>query len=101
MKKKKKIGCVRFQPNAVIICSGKKEGFDCKNNQQCNKLANFLLDNISKMNYRISMVLSYISSRFRLQKVNWSRRSLSSLPYYNTIDSKLLPLFVSFLLDES
>ena len=63
------MGRVRFLSKAVTICSGEKEGFDCKNNHGRGKLANFWLDNINKMNCRMLVVLSYILSRFGLRKV--------------------------------
>ena len=63
MKKKEKMRRVRFLPKAVTVCSGKEEGFDCKNNHGCGKLANFWLDNISKINYKTLIDLSYTPSR--------------------------------------
>lgn len=57
-----------FLPKAVTICSEKEEKFDYKNNHGYNKLANSRLDNISKINYRILVVLSYISSGLGLRK---------------------------------
>ena len=63
------MGRVRFLPKAVTICSREKKGFDCKNNHRCNKSANFRLDNISKINYRMLVVLSYISLGLELRKV--------------------------------
>ena len=52
---------VRFLPKAITICSGEEEGFDCKNNHGCGILANFRLDNISKINCKTLVVLSYTS----------------------------------------
>ena len=51
---------MRFMPKAVTVYSKEEEGFDCKNNHRHGKLANFWLDNISKINYKILIVLSYI-----------------------------------------
>lgn len=50
---------MRLLPKAIIISFRKKEEFDCKNNHGYNKLANFWLDNNSKINYKILIVLSY------------------------------------------
>ncbi len=54
------MGRVRFLPNAVIVCSGEEEGFDYKNNHGCRKSANFRLDNISKFNCKMLVVLVVI-----------------------------------------
>ena len=53
------MGCMRFLFKAIIVCFREKEGFDCKNNHGYGKLANFWLNNISKFNYRMLVVLSY------------------------------------------
>lgn len=55
----KKMKCVRFLPKAITICSREKKGFDYKNNDKRNKSANFWQDNISKINCRTLVVLSY------------------------------------------
>ncbi len=68
------MGRVRFSPKAVTVCFGEEEGFHCKNNYGCGKVANFCLDNISKINYRILVVLSYTSSRLGSRKVQLVRR---------------------------
>ncbi len=49
---------MKFMPKAVTVCSGEKEGFDCKNNHRCDKSANFRLDNLSKINCGTLVVLS-------------------------------------------
>ena len=67
---------VRFLSKAIIICFGKKEKFDYKNNYKCGKLANFRLDNISKFNCRMLIVLLYILSRLRLKKIQFVWRFL-------------------------
>ena len=54
------MGHVRFLPKAVTVYFEKKEGFDCKNNNGYGKLGNFRLDNISKFNCRILVVLSLL-----------------------------------------
>ena len=54
------MGRVRFLPKAVTIYSGKKEGFDYKNNYECGKSTNFRLDNIGKINCRILVILVII-----------------------------------------
>ena len=56
------MGRERFSPKVVIVCSKEEKGFDCKNNHRCGKLANFRLDDISKMNCKTLVVLSYTSS---------------------------------------
>lgn len=52
--------CMIFPPKTIIICSGEKEGFDYKNNYECDKLANSWLNNINKINCKTLIVLSYI-----------------------------------------
>ena len=47
----------------------KKKRFDSINNHGRNKLANFRLDNISKINYRTLVVLSYILLELASRKV--------------------------------
>ena len=69
IKKKEKIRRVRFLPKVVIVCSGEKKGFDYKNNHGYGKLTNFWLNNISKINCRMLVVLSYTSSRLKLKKI--------------------------------
>ena len=54
------MGSVRFPPKAVTVYSGEKKGFDCKNNHGCGKSANFRLDNISKINYKMLIILVVI-----------------------------------------
>ena len=63
------MGCVRFLPKAIIIYSGKEEGFDCKNNHRCSKSANFRLDNISKIICRMQVVMSHTSSGLESRKI--------------------------------
>ena len=60
---------IRFLSKAVTVCSEKEKRFDGKNNHKYNKLANFWLNNISKFNYKILVVLLYTSLEFRLKKV--------------------------------
>lgn len=60
---------MRFLFKTVIVCSEEKKGFDYMNNHKRNKSANFRLDNINKINYRIPIVILYILSRLRLRKV--------------------------------
>ena len=62
------MGYVTFLLKTITICSAEKEGFNCKNNHGYGKLANFWLDNISKINYRILIVLSYILLGLRSKK---------------------------------
>ncbi len=63
------MGRVKFAPEVVTVCSEKEEGFDCKNNPECSKSANFRLGNICKINCRTLIVLSYISSGLKSNKV--------------------------------
>ena len=60
---------VRFSSKALNICFGKTLGFDCKINYEWNKLANFWLDIISKINSKILVIILYILSGLRLKKV--------------------------------
>ncbi len=69
MKKTEKMGYVRFLPKAVTIHSKKEEEFDCKTNYRCGKLTSFWFDNISKINCRTLVVLSYTSSGLESKKV--------------------------------
>lgn len=48
---------MKFLHKAVTIYSGKKVGFDYKNNYGCNKLAYFWIDIINKINYKTSHVI--------------------------------------------
>ena len=50
---------VRFLFKAITVCFNKNSGFDYKNNHKCNKLANFWLNKISKINYIILIIISY------------------------------------------
>lgn len=63
------MGRVRFPPKAVTVFSKEKEGFECKNNHGRGKWANFWLDNISKINCRMLVVLSYTSLGLGSKKV--------------------------------
>lgn len=53
------MGYIRFLSKTITIYSKEEEGFNCKNNHDCGKLANFWLDNIRKINCRILVVLLY------------------------------------------
>lgn len=68
------MGHMRFLPKDVNIYSKEKNGFDYKNNHKCSKSANFQLDNISKSNCRILVIISYILSGFELRKIQLVRR---------------------------
>ena len=63
------MGRVRFLPKTIIVCSGKDKGFNFQKNHGCGKSANFWLDNISKFNYRMLVVLSYTSLGLGSRKV--------------------------------
>lgn len=58
-----------FLPNALTIYFKKKEEFNCKNNYGRNKLANFWLDNISKINYTMLIVFLYTLLKLSLKKI--------------------------------
>ena len=63
------MGHVRFPPKVVTVYSREKKAFDYKNNYQCNKLANFWLDNISKINCRMLVILSFTLLELGLRKI--------------------------------
>lgn len=65
---------MKFLTKAITICSREEEKFDYKNNHKRGKSANFSLDNISKINYKTLVVLSYISSGFGSRKVQLVQR---------------------------
>ena len=65
---------MRFLPEAVTVRSRKEEGFDCKKDHRRGKSVNFRLDNISKINYRTLVVLSYTSLELRSRKVQLVQR---------------------------
>lgn len=58
---------MRFLPNVIIICFREKTILNCKNNYKCNKLANFWPDIMNKINYKILVVILYISSKLKLR----------------------------------
>lgn len=60
---------VKFLPKAVTICFREKEEFNCKNNYKYSKLANFWLDNNSKINCKMLIVFLYILLKLGLRKV--------------------------------
>lgn len=60
---------MRFLPKAVTVCTGKDKTFDYKNNHECNKSANFWLDNMSKINCKMLIVLLYTTWRLRSRKI--------------------------------
>ena len=68
------MGYMRFLPKVVTVYFGEEERFDCKNNYGCSKLANFRLNNISKFNYRMLVVLSYILLGLGSRKVQLVRK---------------------------
>ena len=63
------MGHLKFLPKAIIVCFEEKKGFNYKDNHRCSKLANFWLDNISKINCNTLVFLSYISSGLRSKKI--------------------------------
>ena len=60
---------MRFLLKVVPVCSKEKKRFDYKNNHGDSQLANFWLDNISKINCKMLAVLSYILSKLGLKNV--------------------------------
>ncbi len=58
-----------FMSKAITVCTGEEAGFDCKNNHGRCKSAIFRLDTISKVNFRLLVVMSYTSSGLRLRNV--------------------------------
>lgn len=68
------MGHVRFSPKTITVYFENKKRFDYKNNHGCSKSANFYLDNISKINYRMLVILSYTLSKLRLKKIQLNRR---------------------------
>lgn len=62
------MGYLRFLTNSVTVFSREEKGLNSKNDYGCSKLANFWPDNISKINCRILLVISYILSKFRLKE---------------------------------
>ncbi len=60
---------MRFPPKAITVCYGEEDEFDCKNNHRCGKSVNFRLDNISTINYKKVVVLSYTPLRLESRKV--------------------------------
>lgn len=60
---------VTLPPKAVSVCFREEKAFNYKNNHNCNKLANFRLDNMSKINCKMLVVLLYTLSRLGLRIV--------------------------------
>ena len=60
---------MRIPPKVITVYSREKKGFDYKNNHSCNKLTNFQFDNISKINCKMLIVLSYVLSGLELRKI--------------------------------
>lgn len=60
---------MRFLPQIIIVYSKKKRGFDCKNNHGHSKLANFQLDIINKISYKMLIVILYILSKLNSNKI--------------------------------
>lgn len=58
---------MRFLPKVITIYFGKKIRFDYKNNSKYNKLANFQLDIINKINYKTLVVILNILSKLALK----------------------------------
>lgn len=60
---------MRFLPKTITINSEKEVGFKYKNNHKYNKSANFWLDNISKIDCRILVILLYTLSKLKSKKI--------------------------------
>lgn len=60
---------VRFSLKIITVYSKEKTGFDCKNNQWHNKLANFRLDDINKINCKKQIVMLYTSLKLGLRNI--------------------------------
>lgn len=58
-----------FLLKIVTVFFTKKARFDYKNNYGYNKLANFRLDSINKINLTILVVILYISLELGLRKI--------------------------------
>ena len=74
-----KIGYLRFLPKIVTICSREKAEFDYKNNHLHNKLANFRLKIIGKINCKKPVVMLYLLSRLGSKNCNQFREPLYGL----------------------
>lgn len=75
-KKRKKNEIIRYLLKAVIVCYTKIAGFDNKNYYKRGKLANFWLDTISKIKCKILVIMSYISSKLKLKKIEMAQKNL-------------------------
>ena len=60
---------MRFLFKAVIIYFREKKRVDYKNNYEHNKLANFWLNNISKIYSKILIIISSTLSNIRLRNI--------------------------------
>lgn len=60
---------MKFLFKAITIYFRAKKQFNCKNNYRYSKLADFKLDNISKINCKILIIILYILLRLRSKKV--------------------------------
>lgn len=60
---------IRFKPKAITIYINKKESFDCKNNNEHCQSAIFQLDIISKVNFRLLIVILYTLLKLGLRNV--------------------------------
>lgn len=89
---------MKFLPKVVTVCFGETARFDCKNNHGCSKLPNFWLDIISKINYKMLVVMSYTSLEFWSKKSNWYGKTSNNLPHYYgyIIGSNFLLTFAFF-----
>ena len=69
IKKKEKIVYIKVLLNVITIYFRKIVRFNYKNNHGHNKLDNFGLNIISKINYKILIIISYTLLGFKLRKI--------------------------------
>ena len=60
---------MRFPLKAVTTCFKEKTKSNCKKNHKCGKLANYWLDIMSKMNFRMLVVILYALLTFGSKKI--------------------------------
>lgn len=69
IKKKEKIKHLKLPLKVIIFYSREKIRFNCKPNLKKDKLANFWLDIINKINYKILVVILYTSLELKSKKI--------------------------------
>lgn len=76
--KEKKIWYVIFLCKVITVFFREKEKIEYRNNNIYGKMANFQLVNIGKINYRMLVVILYISLRLRLKKIQLLKKVFKS-----------------------